>query len=58
MNKTTVTTLKNLSHLWYKQVKRYTCDVIIQNWPFVPNENTLFNLENIGVTVPSDYEKK
>ena len=49
--------MKNLSHLWHEQVQWYTCNVIIQEWPFFSNKNTLFNLEKVRVTVPSNDGK-
>ena len=54
ISKNTVITLKNLSHLWYEQVQRHTCDIAIQNRPFLSNEYTFLYLEKVGVTVPSD----
>ena len=44
INKNTVITLKNLSHLWYEQVQRHTCDIAIQNGPFLSNEYTFLYL--------------
>ena len=57
ISKNTVITLKNLSHLWYEQVQRHTCDIAIQNRPFLSNEYTFLYLEKVGVTVPSDKRK-